>query len=168
MKYYMKYIVFLYCFFSCICVSQAQYLLNPSLEGIPIFFMLPPNWTECNDLSTPDTQPGFAGVMLPASEGQSYISMVTRGNNGFPNDNKVEACEAELIIPLSSDTIYLMSIDLAHFPNFNGGALLDNPLIFGGPLKLKIWGYNSVFGNCLKTDLLWESPVVSDTFMENI
>ncbi len=153
----MKYIVFLYSFFICLCVSQAQYLLNPSLEGIPTFFMLPPNWTECNDLSTPDTQPGFGGVVLSASEGQSYISMVTRGNNGFPNDNKVEACEAELIIPLSSDTIYLMSLDLAYFPDFFGGVLFDRPV------KLKIWGYNSASGSCLKTDLLWESPVVSDT-----
>jgi len=59
-----------------------QYLSNPSFEGPPGPSSPPPHWHPCNEFSTPDTQPGAWEITAPASDGETYMGMVTRGEGG--------------------------------------------------------------------------------------
>lgn len=92
--------------------TSAQYFSNPSFEGTPQMHQPPPGWTPCDPKSTPDTQPGIWGHTKPASDGDTYLSMVTRGPWGG-NANSTEDIEAHLLTPLSNNECYTLSIDLS-------------------------------------------------------
>jgi gliding motility-associated-like protein len=134
-----------------------QLLQNPSLEGTPETSMPPPGWSNCNQYSTADTQPGSWLVDKVPSDGSSYISLVTRGPNGNFNDGFTEAAGTQLLEPFQSNACYRLTLDLAFFAQFDGGST-------GGqgtwrPVKLKVWAST---GACAKDRLLWESGVVSN------
>ncbi|HRY99090.1 MAG TPA: gliding motility-associated C-terminal domain-containing protein [Bacteroidales bacterium] len=93
-------------------MGSAQYLSNPSFEGPVVMHQAPPGWNPCDPRSTPDTQPGVWGHTLPAADGRTYLSMVTRGDWG-PNANSTEDCETELQEPLSPDQCYELRVALA-------------------------------------------------------
>lgn len=93
-------------------VLLGQYITNPSLEGSPQMHVAPAGWLPCDDKSTPDTQPGIWGHSKPASDGNTYLSMVTRGNWGG-NALSTEDIQTELLSPLNSLECYTLSIDLS-------------------------------------------------------
>ncbi len=133
--------------------GKSQYLANPSFEGTPTHFVPPPPWDICDPESTPDTQPGWWGCYGPASDGNTYLGMITRGP-GVSNANTWEDVHVSFVTPLSTDTCYLFSIDLRFDPNtgFNGISL-------NNPVTLKIYGEQQ---SCNKEHLLWESGPISD------
>jgi len=102
---------------------ESQILSNPSFEGPNDASATPPSWFNCNESSTPDTQPGFWNVYKSASQGNTYISLVTRGASGESNDNRIEAIGAELL-NIQSNTCYSFSIDLAYSNNFTSYGII--------------------------------------------
>lgn len=128
-------------------IGMAQYLVNPSFEGIPQADIPPPNWYICSPGSTPDVQPGIWEVYLPASNGDTYIGLTSRENFTW------EDVHATLTTPLSTDSCYIFQIDLA-FEDFVYSYYRE-------PLVLMVYGYNTP---CDKNYLLWQSPVISDEY----
>ncbi|MTI33547.1 gliding motility-associated C-terminal domain-containing protein [Xanthovirga aplysinae] len=142
-------------------LSFGQTVENPSFEGQRSSSSSPPGWYPCNEYSTPDTQPGSWNISRAPSDGGSFISMVTRGNNGQPNDYFTEAIATRLNSSFEKNVCYNISIDMAHDPNFDGRGGWDPPPFFlWEPVKLKVWLSNS---QCQKTKLVYESPLVDHT-----
>jgi gliding motility-associated-like protein len=138
-------------------LAKAQIISNGSFEGTPQQDNPPEDWHSCNEFSTPDTQPGSWEVRKAASDGNSYLGLVTRGNLG-PYANHTEAAGTQLLKPLLKDKAYDFKLDLAfseswgHFIDF-GSTFLK----YDTPARLRIYGGSSA---CDKLELLWESPVV--------
>ena len=115
----------------------------------------PPSfWYPCSPESTPDTQPLAYGVQLPAADGRTYLSLVTRKLGIEPYEVK-EDVETRLNLPLTSGFPYLLNISLAWSPEMsyeeNGAVLVVN-----NPVRLRIYGG---LESCERSELLWESPV---------
>ncbi|MEM9339916.1 MAG: gliding motility-associated C-terminal domain-containing protein [Bacteroidota bacterium] len=145
---------------TCGNAALAQRILNPSFEGTPQQNVPPDHWTPCHRFSTPDTQPGFWEVTKIASDGSTFISLVTRGNQGpFANEN--EDIQTELVRPVVVGETFTFDMDLSfsenwgHFIGF-GSDFLN----YDTPAKLKVFGG---LNSCEKTELLWESPVIEHT-----
>lgn len=128
----------------------SQYLPNPSFEGNPTLGDPPAGWSVCDACSTVDTEPGYLQSLAP-SDGSTYIGMV--GRAAYPNPDCTETCEAcysLLLTPLSPDSCYLISVDLAYNPYcyWNGHS-------YPNSLRLDIWAGNT---SCSQEELLWSSP----------
>lgn len=136
--------------------GYTQRISNPSFEGLPQSGVAPFPWTPCNTFSTPDTQPGFWHVKKPASDGDTYIGLVTRGTLG-PFANSGEALQTRLNTKLEAYSICTIHIDLAfsntHAINEDWGGFVS----YANPVILKIWGGSN---SCEKTELLWQSLVI--------
>lgn len=132
---------------------------NDGFEGTPIHDYPPPSWTNLNDgLSTVDTQPGIMHNTLPPSEGNSYVSMVTRELNP---PGTTETMWAELLMPFLKDKCYSLSLDMS-LSETSYGTLNWIDYYFNNPSRLAIYGFN---GDCLTTsdkELLWRSEVISN------
>jgi gliding motility-associated-like protein len=138
----------------------SQRFSNSSFEGSPMGNFPPPNWNPCNTYSTPDTQPGFWNCSLPPSDGNSYVSLVTRGDLG-PYANTVEAVGTMINGTLKIGNQYHFKIDLAISDTWghNIGDFGDPPFLsYYQPVVLKIWGG---INSCSKEELLWESNAVT-------
>jgi gliding motility-associated-like protein len=133
---------------------SAQLIPNGSFEGEPIASTPPPNWYPCNLYSSPDTQPGSWSVTTPASEGNTYISLVTRGEVGSIGDGTVEAIAVNTSKLLLPKTCFKFSVDLAFSREF-----ISEQLIYHA-VKLKIYASKA---ECDKTTLIWTSPVIFHT-----
>ncbi|MEZ5196491.1 MAG: hypothetical protein R2764_08855 [Bacteroidales bacterium] len=123
--------------------SFAQFIENPSFEGSPAMHTPPPSWEPCHFKSTPDTQPGIWLVTTPASDGDTYMGMVTRGATGS-NAFFWEDAQALLLQPLEIGQCYSMTIDLAlseewAHDSFAGWISYDNPVM------LKMYGSDQSF-----------------------
>ncbi|MFT5641451.1 MAG: gliding motility-associated-like protein [Cyclobacteriaceae bacterium] len=138
-------------------LSIGQIIPNMSFEGAPQINTPPMSWTPCDAVSTPDTQPGFWEEFRPASHGDTYLGMVTRGNDG-PYANINEDIEVKLLAPIRVGASKSFTIDLAisddwgHIIGF-GSTFLS----YNNPTKLQIYGGTT---SCEKFELLWESPTI--------
>ena len=142
--------------------SVAQFVENPSFEGVPTMHTPPPSWDPCHFKSTPDTQPGIWLVNTPPSDGNSYMGMVTRGATGS-NAFFWEDAQTLLLEPFKIGNCYSLSIDLAlsaewAHDSFAGWISYDNPVI------LRIFGSDQ---SCEKKELYWESPPVDHYDWQN-
>jgi hypothetical protein len=121
----------------------AQIIKNPSFEGIPSMAKCPPYWYPFGLNSTPDCQPGIFNVSNPATEGKTYVGMVSR------DDRTYETMYQNLNTVLKKGKCYLFSVDVALSSSFiiRGFSTIDytNPSILG------IWGTDS---NLVKPKLL--------------
>ncbi|NJO86744.1 MAG: hypothetical protein HC821_01350 [Lewinella sp.] len=93
--------------------------------------------------TTPDILPGFWGVYQGASEGETYLGLITRPDGSW------EAIAQRLPRTLAAGNCYRMSIDLAHSRTYSG---------YNGPLKLRIFGGSSPTD---RRELLYQSPVIN-------
>ena len=134
-----------------------QIIINPSFEDRPQESEPPDPWFGCNQYSTPDTQPGSWGIQTKASDGQTFVSIVTRGSTGLINDNTAEAIGAKLN-NLQNNVCYSVSMDLA----FSMEAIFygDQTIRYDDPLELKVWVSEE---ECQKSTLLWTSPIIDHT-----
>lgn len=132
-----------------------QFISNASFEGSPQPHVPPPGWAACHEYSTPDTQPGFWQVYYEAAHGQTFISIVARGDLG-PFANYNEDLQTQLLAPMLKGNIYDMNLALAHSTEFGHEADFDF-VRYDTPIKLRIFG--GVL-SCERSELLWESPLI--------
>lgn len=118
----------------------SQYLENPSFEGPVVENSPPSGWWGCTRFSTPDTQPGVVDIDIPASEGETYLSMRVRGEiHSAQYEDWVdtrENCQTKLIKPLQKDICYKMEVDLARDPE----VVLFGLTVDTRPVKFRVWG----------------------------
>lgn len=126
---------------------HAQYitLVNPSFEDTPRDATVPQGWMACKAGTTPDILPGYWGVYTPASDGDTYVGLITRQNGTW------ESIGQRLTADLQRGVCYAFSIDLAHADTYSG---------YNGPVRLRIWAGSL---KCLKDQLLWESQLIEHT-----
>jgi hypothetical protein len=122
--------------------AQQIELSNPSFEGEPRDATVPQGWMGCKEGTTPDILPGFWGVYNESSDGDTYVGLITRGNNTW------ESIGQRLSAPLEKNKCYNWSFDLAHSDTYSG---------YNGPLKLRV--YISKL-KCQKDQLIFESPLI--------
>ena len=122
--------------------AQAIELANASFEGEPRDATVPQGWMACKEGTTPDILPGYWGVYLDPSDGDTYVGLITRGNNTW------ESIGQRLSAPLEKGDCYSFSLDLAHSDTYSG---------YNGPLKLRIWASKL---KCQKDQLIYESPQI--------
>ncbi len=122
--------------------SQSIELFNPSFEEEPADATTPQGWTTCKEGTTPDILPGFWGVYTPASDGETYVGLITRQNSTW------ESIGQRLVTPLKKGTCYNWNMDLAHSDTYAG---------YDGAIKLRVWISKL---KCQKDQLIYESPMI--------
>jgi hypothetical protein len=136
------------CFFLTILVAAASneaqiiYFHNPSFEGQPQDATSPAGWLPCEPGTTPDILPGPWGVYNEASDGESFVGLITR------DDGTWESIGQRLKTTLQAKECYTFKIDLAHSRTYASYNL---------PVKIRIWGG---YHKCAKDQLLFESGFI--------
>ena len=137
---------------SVICLAQTApepiFWQNPSFEGEPHDATVPIGWLPCEVLTTPDILPGVWGVYLDASDGETFVGLITRNNGTW------ESITQRLSKKIDAKECYTFNFDLARGATYSG---------YNGPLKLRVWGSTD---KCSKDQLLYESPVIKHTFWQ--
>lgn len=124
------------------------FINNSSFEGEPQDATVPVGWFECAPGTTPDILPGPWGVHLEASEGDTYMGLITRRDGSF------ESVGQRLSKPLEAKECYGFTLDLAHSETYSG---------YNGVVKLRIWGGTT---KCSKDQLLEETDFIENTDWE--
>jgi len=122
------------------------YLNNASFEGTPMDASVPVGWFPCNDRTTPDILPGPWGVILEASEGETFVGLITREDGSF------ESIGQRLKEPLKANQCYLFSLDIGHSNAYAGQR-------YANPLKLRIYIGPT---RASKAQLIYESDFLED------
>ncbi len=130
-------------------LGQGLTVQNPSFEGTSAPHVLPAPWVAC--FGSPDTQPGQWGINQPASDGNTYISMLQSGQsaNGYQ-----EGATQQLSGCMQAGTDYTFQIDLAFSSTYNTAepnGCYGSFQIFGGNLQ------------CGTNELLWQSGQITHT-----
>lgn len=134
-------IAFFLCY-SALSVFGQNPVENASFEGEAQDATTPVRWHECSDETTPDILPGFWGVTTEASDGDTYMGLITRDIGTW------EAVGQRLQQPLQKDYCYNFAVDLAHSSTYAGYNL---------PVKFKVWGCKT---RCSRDLLIGEVPYV--------
>jgi len=154
-------VLFLFCSVSYVASAQCGggtilTVTNPSFEGTPAAHVTPPNWDICMPGVTPDTQPGFWGQSLAPSNGSSYIGLVYA-----PSISWQEGAGQTLSSPMVAGTTYNFTIDLAVPASADPATGIVVPPYCS---VLQLWGgMSGVNSGCDQAELLWTSPVVSNS-----
>lgn len=134
------------------CLSQAPaksiYWQNPSFEGEPQDATVPIGWIGCEAQTTPDILPGVWGIYLEASDGETFLGLITRNNGSW------ESITQRLNEKINPKGCFTFNFDLAKGATYSG---------YNGALKLRIWGSTD---KCSKDQLLYESPLIKHTFWQ--
>lgn len=122
---------------TCPVAAQDIVIQNPSIEGTPKPGWLPVPWLRAEN--SPDVQPGFYHITLPASHGRTYA--------GFIHSQKYsEGISQRLPVAMKAGVTYQLSFDLAYAPRY------DTLVMCAG--SLAVYGGNTPEE---KADTLWES-----------
>ena len=124
-------------------------LTNASFEGEPQDAIVPVGWFPCAPLTTPDILPGYWGVYTEASEGETFMGLITRNNGTW------ESIGQRLSLPLKTSECYAFSLDLAHSKTYAG---------YNKPIKLRIWGGRK---QCGKDQILAETDLIDHSDWES-
>jgi len=116
---------------------------NASFEGEPQDATVPIGWFPCAVGTTPDILPGPWGVYQEASEGDTFMGLITR------EDGSWESVGQRLAQPLKMKECYSFSMDLAHSNTYAD---------YSEPIKLRIWGGAT---RCEKKQLLGETNFIT-------
>ncbi|MCO6479644.1 MAG: hypothetical protein J5I94_23615 [Phaeodactylibacter sp.] len=101
------------------------YLNNASFEGTPQDATVPAGWFPCELGTTPDIMPGPWGVYQEASEGDTYVGLITR------EDGSWESIGQRLPQALKPKECYTFTLELSHSDTYAG---------YNKPLGVRIWG----------------------------
>jgi len=123
--------------------AQIQ-LNNPSFEDTPSDATTPMGWFECEEYTTPDIMPGYWGVYNEASEGETFVGMITRENGTF------ESIGQRLSHTMKADICHTISLDLAHSDSYSG---------YNKSIKLRVWIASE---KCGEHQMVFESPLIED------
>ncbi len=99
-------------------------VVNGGFEDQPSDATVPKGWRPCEENTTPDILPGFWGEYGDASQGKTYLGLITRDNGSY------ESIGQKLSKPLKTGECYEFKIDLSKGTLYAG---------FSKPLKLRIW-----------------------------
>jgi len=136
--------------FPVLLTAQVSRMLNASFEGEPRDATIPRGWMICTEGTTPDILPGPWGVYTEASQGETYVGLITRENGTW------EAIGQKLTEKLMDGQCYEMSLDVARsdaYANYND------------PIKLRVWCGKS---KCDRTQLILETNFIRNTEWETI
>ncbi len=125
--------------------AQRIDIANASFEGEPADATVPQGWMACQKGTTPDILPGYWGVYDEASDGNTYVGLITRDNGSW------ETIGQRLPQPLVKGQCYTWSMDLAHSATYSG---------YSGPLRLRVYASKL---KCRKDQLIYESPLIEHT-----
>lgn len=141
-------------------------LMNGSFEDVPKrgdinYWAGIKNWTDCaplNDFSgesPPDIHPNnFWENNLPASDGKTYLGMVTRDNDTY------ESVSQRLSAPLVPGKCYAITIHLARAERYMSRSRLhEQETNYTTPVVLRIWGGSTL---CQEMEILAESQPVTN------
>ncbi len=123
--------------------GEKVFFHNPSFEDEPADATVPHGWWGCEPLTTPDILPGYWGVYLPPSEGESYVGLITRENGSF------ESIGQRLTGVLKKGYCYSFLMDLAHSATYAG---------YNEVIQVRIWISNK---KCGQHQLIFQSPLIS-------
>ena len=105
--------------------SSAQIFIdNASFEDTPADATMPSGWWYTQDGTTPDILPGFWGVYLDPSDGDTYAGLITRENGTY------EGIGQRLSQKLKANSCYYFNFDLAYSASYVG---------YNTPIKLRIY-----------------------------
>lgn len=135
-----------YLCFSSLNAQKMIHFSNPSFEGEPADATVPIGWLACKEGTTPDILPGFWGVYQEASEGDTFVGLITRA------DGTWESITQRLDQSLQREECYRFTVDLARSPTYNQ---------YNRPIKLRVWG--STF-KCEEKQLLLETDFIEHAF----
>ncbi len=136
----------------------SQYILNPSFEGIPAPSSIPDNWSVCDIYSTPNIDPSEGEPDGQASDGETYITLLSRGES-YPYANHCEDIQTHLRQHLFKGSCYSLSIDLKNCSTY-GHYSWGEWLSFAEPVVFKIIGGSS---SCEETELFVETEAITNT-----
>lgn len=123
-------------------------LNNPSFEDEPADATVPMGWFPCAPQTTPDILPGFWGVYSEASDGETYVGLITRFDGSY------ESIGQRFSERLDNETCYSFNIDLAQSLSYAG---------YNDPLKIRIWVSNK---KCEKEQMIFESDFIEHSNWE--
>lgn len=134
-----------------------QYFSNPSFEGVPGISSPPPSWQPFDENSTPDTEP-LDCDHYPASLGDTYLTLVTRGpDHAFPSS--VENIITTLLQPLEPGKYYQLTVDLASRDDVGHFSWEEGFVAYTSPVMLKIFGTETGLD---KGELMSESSAITN------
>lgn len=150
-------------YFLIICFSKLSsqvITFNDGFEGTPQKDIPPPEWYNCDAImyNTVDTQPGSFSNNKPASEGSTYISMVTREMFA---PGTFEVLWTNLKTPFLKDHCYTLNLDLSLSKDFKGSYNFDD-YYFDEPCLLRLVGLNEDCSKVLDNEILWESDTLTN------
>lgn len=119
-------------------------LLNPSFEDEAADATVPRNWIACDPNTTPDILPGFWGVYLEPSDGETYVGLITR------SDGSSERIGQRFSQPLSSGNCYRFSMDICRSENYTG---------YNQTIQIRLWVGNSI---CAKDQMIYLSDPIKN------
>jgi hypothetical protein len=99
-------------------------IVNGGFEDQPSDATVPKGWLPCEKNTTPDILPGFWGEYGDASQGKTYVGLISRDDGSF------ESIGQKLSAELTQGECYEFRIDLSKGNIYAG---------FSKPLKLKVW-----------------------------
>jgi hypothetical protein len=124
-------------------ISQTM-LNNPGFEDEPSDATTPMGWQNCERGTTPDIFPGVYGNYKEASEGETYVGIITRADGSF------ESIGQRFSQKLKKSTCYYFQIDLSRIDDYVG---------YNEALKLRVWIGNR---KCDKAQMVYESDFIED------
>ena len=144
-------------------IAFSQYIANPSFEGEVGRTIVPTDWSTCHPMSSPDTEPCESELGTLASDGNTFITLVARGNSGTVA-NTCEDIQTDLLQPLLKDVCYTFSVDLKNSRTFGvyAGMAVGWVSIID-PVILRFFGGNT---RCEETELFFETEAVTNTEWE--
>ncbi len=146
----MRFLPFLFLFhFSFGAFAQFSFD-NPSFEGEPQDAIVPAGWIGCEPFTTPDILPGYWGVYNEASDGETFVGIITRRDGSF------ESFGQRTKQVLKKGECYAFAVDVAHSKTYAG---------YNGVIKLKVWIGGS---KCEKDQLVYETNPLKSTDWKNI
>jgi hypothetical protein len=140
-------------------ISAQVVTVNDGFEGPPSQGIPPTGWENYinGNTSSGDTQPGSFNCFQEPSQGDTYLSLVTRGAGSFFT---VETVVADLVLPFEKSMCYNFTIDLSLSDQLRSGGF--DFVQFDYPCILEIIGCNN---NCLSSAdrvVLWQSDSLSN------
>ncbi|MFT4665431.1 MAG: hypothetical protein ACI8YQ_002562 [Polaribacter sp.] len=140
-----KYFLFAFLLFQAGLTYGQIVLDNASFEGDPEDATMPASWQPCAKGTTPDILPGPWNVRLKASEGNTYLGLITR------EDGTWESIGQRTSTTVKGGECYTFSLMLANSKKYAG---------YNKAIKLRIWGGQTA---CGKEVLLGESKYINHT-----
>jgi hypothetical protein len=144
MKHILLYVFFFLFQMTLFGQGKDIYLTNASFEGEASDATVPVGWFACAPGTTPDILPGPWGVYQEATEGETFIGLITRSDGSF------ESIGQRLSSPLKQTECYSFSMDLAYSNTYAG---------YNRPIKVRVWAGKK---KGEKRQLIAESTAIDD------